>query len=48
METFNTKSKDTKLFKQKAILIGIEFSSNYTQENYAQRLLNELNEFLSK
>ena len=28
METFNKKSKDPKLLKQKSILIGIEFSSN--------------------
>ncbi len=41
METFNKKSKDPKLLKQKAILIGIEFSNNGSSQ--LSDNLNELN-----
>jgi len=41
VETFNKKSKDPKLLKQKAILIGIEFSNNGSSQ--LSDNLNELN-----
>ncbi|SVC89171.1 uncharacterized protein METZ01_LOCUS342025, partial [marine metagenome] len=41
VETFNKTSKDPKFLKQKAILIGIEFSSNGSSQ--LSDNLNELN-----
>jgi len=41
VETFNKKSKDPKFLKQKAILIGIEFSTNGSSQ--LSNNLNELN-----
>lgn len=38
---------DNETERQKKINLGIEFSKNYTQEHYAQRLLTEIHKFLS-